>query len=100
VIVEYTRYTIEDERRQVFEAAYAQAEPALVESEHCLAYELSRCVEEPGSYVLRIEWDSTEGHLEGFRRSEEFKPFLAAVQPFFGDIAEMRHYEVTEIRSG
>ena len=40
-----------------------------------------------------------DGHLEGFRKSEAFQVFLQAVRPFFHDIEEMRHYEVTAISS-
>src|SRR6267143_2750235 len=65
-----------------------------VASTHCLAYELSHFTEDPDRYILRIEWDSEEGHLKGFRSSPEFRAFFAAVQPFVKDIEEMRHYEV------
>jgi hypothetical protein len=49
-------------------------------------------VEDPDYYPLRIEWDSTDGHMKGFRTSREFKPFFEAVKPFFNEIQEMRHY--------
>ncbi len=97
MIVEYVRYTIAEARRGDFERAYDQAQMALQASPHCLGYELSHGVEEPDHYILRIEWDSMEGHLEGFRKSEAFQAFLQAVRPFFHDIEEMRHYEVTAI---
>jgi quinol monooxygenase YgiN len=92
--IEYIRYAIDDERAEAFLRAYAEAEKALTDSPHCLGYQLSRCVEDPTSYVLRIEWDSLEGHLEGFRKSAQFRTFLQHVQPYVGDIQEMRHYEV------
>lgn len=97
MIVEYIRYKIAGDGGQAFEAAYAAAAPSLDASAHCLSYELSRCVEEPEQYILRIEWDSLEGHEQGFRGSPEFQPFLAAIRPFFGQIAEMRHYESTAV---
>jgi quinol monooxygenase YgiN len=100
MLVEYTRYQLAPERQVAFEEAYGKAQTALQASPHCLAYELTRCVEEPGCYILRIEWDSLEGHLQGFRTSAEFQPFLAAVRPFIPDIQEMRHYEVTSVRGG
>jgi hypothetical protein len=50
---------------------------------------------EGAEQIVRIEWDSAEGHLQGFRQSADFKPFLAATQPFFNDIEEMTHYQVT-----
>jgi len=97
VVIEYIRYTIPAERGAAFERAYAEAAPSLDASAHCLAYDLARCAEDPTQYVLRIEWDSAEGHLQGFRRSAEFQRFFAAVRPYVGDIAEMRHYEPTPV---
>ena len=94
MVVEYTRYKIDEPRRFAFEGAYANAGESLAASRHCLAYELSHCTEDPEHYVLRIEWDSEEGHLKGFRASPEFKAFFAFVQPFVKDIEEMRHYAV------
>lgn len=100
MIVEYIRYTVDDGRSAAFEDAYRQAAEQLDASPHCLGYELSRCTDEPSSYILRIEWDSAEGHMQGFRRSPEFRTFFRHIQPYVGDIQEMRHYEVTGVSSG
>lgn len=94
MIVEYTRYKIDEKRRVLFERAYEKAGEALSSSSHCLRYELSHCTEDPDHYTLRIEWDSEEGHLKGFRSSPEFKTFFALVQPYVKDIEEMRHYQM------
>lgn len=94
MIVEYTRYKVDEKRRTLFERVYEKAGEALASSVHCLHYELSHCSEDPGYYILRIEWDSEEGHLQGFRASPEFKTFFALVQPYVKDIEEMRHYKV------
>jgi heme-degrading monooxygenase HmoA len=98
MIVEYTRYKITEDQSSALEAAYEQAQSALQVSPHCLSYELSRCTEDPTMYILRIEWDSIEGHLNGFRKSQEFKALFEAVGPFFNNIQEMRHYAVTSVR--
>ena len=104
MIVEYIRYKLnkpaEDSHESLlrsFEAAYRAASSSLDASPHCLGYELSRCVEEQDRYILRIEWDSVEGHLTGFRRAPEFAPFLAAIRPYIGQIEEMQHYALTPI---
>ena len=104
MIVEYIRYKLnklaEESRESVlssFEAAYRAASSSLDASAHCLGYELSRCVEEQDRYILRIEWDSVEGHLTGFRRAPEFAPFLAAIKPYISQIEEMQHYALTSI---
>jgi heme-degrading monooxygenase HmoA len=97
VIVEYTRYQVADGQQSALERAYEQAQSVLVTSPHCLSYELSHCLEDPTFYVLRIEWDSLDGHLQGFRQSAEFQTFMQAVGPFFSAVREMRHYEVTRV---
>ena len=98
MIVEYTRYKITNEKRKEFENAYTRAEHSLKVSPHWLTLRASHCVEDPEYYTLRIEWDSEEGHIKGFRTSPEFKPFFEAVRPFFNDIQEMRHYNITDIK--
>jgi hemoglobin len=95
MIVEYIRYRVPTERGDELEDAYRSAAASLDASPHCQRYEVSRCVDEPGVYVVRIEWDSAEGHMSGFRSSPEFREFFAAVRPFVDQIEEMRHYEVT-----
>ena len=96
MVIEYVRYKIPADQADQFIAAYATAREALRKSSHCLGFELSRCAEEPTSFILRIEWDSIEGHMNGFRKSSEFREFFASVRPFVGNLEEMRHYERTE----
>lgn len=96
-VLEYVRYRVDPARAPALEEAYRAAAASLSASPHCLAFDLARSWDEPGRYVLRIAWDSREGHLEGFRKSEVFATFLAHVRPFIEDLEEMKHYEPTGI---
>ena len=98
MIVEYVRYRVAEDRLPGFEAAYAEAATALADAPQCVDYELSRSVDEPSCYVLRITWTSADDHLQGFRGGPHFAPFLAAIGPYVDDIEEMRHYERTAVR--
>src|SRR5262245_8513966 len=95
MIVEYIRYNIDEPRADAFEQGYGRAAEALKASRHCERYEVSRCSEDPTQHIVRIEGDSEDGHLSGFRQSPEFRSFFDAVRPFVNDIEEMRHYQVT-----
>lgn len=98
MIVEYIRYGVsEPADQEKLLAGYEVARKSLEASVHCLGYELTQCNEDHGVFVLRIEWDSAEGHLQGFRNSPEFRAFYQAVAPFVPNIAEMRHYNVTNV---
>lgn len=95
MIVEYLRYQVPD--AEAFVAAYTTASASLDASAHCLAYELCQCVEDEKTFLLRIEWDSAEGHLKGFRASAEFRSFFQAIKAYVGNIEEMRHYRPTSV---
>lgn len=96
MVVEYIRYVVPESRAAEFEASYRRGGAVLRADEHCLRYEVAKGVEEPEHYTVRIEWDSVEGHEQGFRTSPGFRDFFAAVKPFFSDIAEMKHYQVLD----
>lgn len=100
MIVEYIRYKIPETQADEFIAAYGLAAKELDSSPHCKAYELSRYTESAEYFILRIEWSSIDDHLKGFRKSPGFANFFALIKPFFNQIEEMKHYEVTSIQSG
>ncbi|MEO8129749.1 MAG: antibiotic biosynthesis monooxygenase family protein [Bryobacteraceae bacterium] len=96
--IEYIRYEMPDgELQEKLRASYIEAGKSLQASAHCLGYELTQCEEDATCFVLRIQWDSTEGHLEGFRRSPEFREFYRAIAPYVSNIKEMRHYGLTNV---
>ena len=97
MIVEYTRYQIAEERRAAFVEAYTKAAEFLKASPACVAYELTQCQEDPQFFILRIEWKSAEEHLQGFRKEPGFQEFFQLVKPYFRDIQEMNHYELTGV---
>lgn len=99
MVVEYIRYKVPPDRRDEFESAWSEAQQVLREAPQCERYEVSRGVEEPENFVVRIEWTSLEEHEHDFRGSATFGQFFEAVKPFFGQIEEMRHYQPTVIRT-
>lgn len=100
MVIEYIRYGLLDEpQARAFEEDYGRAAQVLDASAHCLGYELSRCSESPLQYILRIDWDSAEGHLKGFRGDPAFATFLGCVKPYLAQVLEMRHYDKTTVVS-
>ncbi len=99
MVIEYIRYRVPPEGHEEFKDAWSEAQAALRAAPQCLAYEVAHGVEEPENFIVRIEWNSLEGHEQGFRKSAGFGPFFVAVKPFFEQIEEMRHYELTRIAS-
>ena len=95
--IEYIRYDLTAHTGDALISAYRQAGQHLAAAPQCLGYDLSQCDAAPASFILRIHWRSADDHLQGFRKGPHFPPFLAAIQPFIGEIAEMRHYAPTDV---
>jgi quinol monooxygenase YgiN len=100
MVVEYIRYAVADQiRGEELQKAYVAAAKQIDAAPECVAYELRQCEEEPKCWTLRIEWLSTEAHLQGFRKGPHFPARLAAIREFMPEIAEMRHYRLTDVQS-
>ena len=94
-ITEIIRYKIPQGEAAFFESAYRQAESVLQASPNCQGYELIRSDKDSQNYLLTIFWDSSDGHLEGFRKSDLFPKFLELIRPYIPMIQEMEHYHST-----
>jgi quinol monooxygenase YgiN len=54
-------------------------------------------VEHPSTWLLLVGWDSVEAHTVGFRQSEGFTRWRAAVGPFFAAEPTVQHFD-TRVR--
>ncbi|MGZ6041865.1 MAG: antibiotic biosynthesis monooxygenase family protein [Asticcacaulis sp.] len=93
MITEIARLRIDALRSDDFEAAVAAAAPLFRASEGCHGMALDRIIEEPGTYVLRVSWETLEHHTVIFRGSENFQKWRALVGPFFIEPPEVAHNE-------
>ena len=98
MVPEILRYKIPAVQAAAFERDYALAGEALKQSAHCLGFELLRSDKDPELYLLTILWDSVEGHLQGFRQSEQFRAFLPLVRAYLPNLLEMEHYVATDMK--
>jgi heme-degrading monooxygenase HmoA len=52
------------------------------------------CIETPGRFVLRIEWEKLEDHTVGFRQSPLFADWRAIIGPFFAQPPHVEHFDL------
>lgn len=57
-------------------------------------YVVLACIETPGRFVLKIEWDTLEAHTVGFRESPAFAQWRAIIGPFFAQPPHVEHFDV------
>lgn len=79
-------------REEEFTEAYAGAKHLVEATVGCGAVRMTRGVESPSRFVLLIEWDSVEAHETGFRASDRFPEWRAAIGPFFASPPVVEHF--------
>ncbi|MCM3886014.1 antibiotic biosynthesis monooxygenase [Frankia sp. R82] len=90
-VLELARFEIRPGTEQAFESAFWQIRSELVGSTGCRGARMTRGVESPSSYVLLVEWDTLDDHLVGFRESEAFVRWRAALGPYFAAPPDVAH---------
>ena len=94
MFVERAEIPIASGRETEFAAAMASTGTALLAgAAGCTSARLGRGVENPGKFILLLEWDSVESHKE-FTKTAEFGRFKALAGPFFAGAPNMEHFEI------
>lgn len=94
MILEIATVDIQPGTNADFEAALAQAQNVLRQSEGYLSHEFQHCLEHDNRYVFLIRWTTLEAHTEGFRGSDLFKQWRALIGPFFATPPVVEHFSV------
>lgn len=92
MILEVAPLFIRPGRATEFEAAFAQAQGILEGMPGCLSYELQRCLERPGEYLLLVRWESLEAHETGFRGSPQYQQWKRLLHHFYEPFPVVSHY--------
>ena len=94
MVVQYTRYRVDENRRQAFIDAHREASRHL--QFRCLRFELTHCTEQGEGYTLRIEWESPED-LRRFAGGTAGNAFRQALSGFARDVQEQRQWDLTDV---
>jgi heme-degrading monooxygenase HmoA len=92
LIVEHAILDVASARAAAYEAALAEAVPLMTVTPGFIAMDVRPCVEKAGRYLLRVEWQSLEAHIEGFRGSDNYKRWSALLHPFYDPFLVAEHY--------
>jgi len=93
VILERAIFAVQPGSEQGFEAAMEQAKDVISQAGGFRSFRLQRGIEQPSTYLLLVEWDSVEDHMQGFRESELFVRWRELIGPYFAAPPEVEHYQ-------
>jgi heme-degrading monooxygenase HmoA len=76
-----------------FEKDFATAGQYISAIKGYIRHSLSKCLEQPGKYILLVEWETLEDHTISFRQSEEYLEWKKLLHHYYDPSPVVEHYE-------
>ena len=92
MILEAALLNVKTGQEQNFEAAMASVRPLIEATPGFLGLELRPCLEKSGQYLLLVRWSVLEDHTVGFRQSERYAQWRAALHHFYEPFPDVWHF--------
>ncbi len=73
--------------------AMEQAKALIAASPGFVSLRVERGIEHPGCFLLLVEWENLTDHTEGFRNSDAYKHWRAALHHFYDPFPVVEHFE-------
>jgi heme-degrading monooxygenase HmoA len=92
MIVEHALLPVAPGKEDAFEAAMREALPIIESAKGCLGASIQRQIENPSIFLLLVQWESVEAHMEGFRNSEAFQQWRLLTHHFYETPPSVTHF--------
>jgi heme-degrading monooxygenase HmoA len=94
MIVEHVDLDVRPGEEEAYQAALAEALAFIRSADGFQSLRMLRSIETPSRFVLLVEWDSVEAHLEGFRGSAAFEQWRSLLHHFYVSPTQAEHFDV------
>ena len=92
MVLEVALIDVTPGQEEAFAGAYRRGHPVLAGTPGCRSVRMTRGVESPSRFVLLVEWESVEAHLENFRGTSRFATWRAHIGPYFATPPLVEHF--------
>ncbi len=92
MVVEQALLHVRAGQDDAFRLAMAQARPLIAASPGFIDLQVRPAVEEPGCYLLLVQWYSIADHRDGFRRSDRYQQWRALLHGFYDPMPQVRYF--------
>jgi len=96
MILEHAVLDVIAGQEEAFETAFTEARPLIGAAAGFRSLRLERCLEQPGRYLLLVEWDRLEDHTSGFRGSVAYQRWRDLLHHFYDPFPTVEHYELCQ----
>lgn len=97
MIYEHVYLAIDPARAKEFEQALQAGRGHLLAAPGCREVSVSRSVDRPGVYLLRVGWNRIEDHLEVFPATPHAARLAEAIGGFFREEPTIVHFDAEQV---
>ena len=93
MILEVAVLDVKATMEKEFEASFFQAQNIISSMKGYISHQLHKCIESNSRYILLVNWDTLEDHIDGFRNSPEYQQWKKLLHHFYEPFPEVEHYQ-------
>jgi len=94
MILEVAILNVKPGQEREFEVAFSKAQAIISGMSGYVSHQLQVCIEDPGRYLLLVNWETLEDHTLGFRQSPEYSEWRRLLHHFYDPFPDVQHYQV------
>lgn len=94
MITEHAVLDVKPSHESAFESSFAEAKALIASMPGFQSLQLQRCIEEPGRYLLLVQWRTLADHTEGFRGSAEYADWRRLLHHYYDPFPTVEHYSL------
>jgi heme-degrading monooxygenase HmoA len=93
LITEHAVLNVIPGQEDEFISTMHQAKALIAGSPGFRSLRVERCLEQPSTFLLLVEWETLEDHTEGFRGSAAYEEWRALLHHFYDPFPVVEHFE-------
>jgi heme-degrading monooxygenase HmoA len=93
MILEVAILDVKPTKEKEFEVAFEKAKNIISSMKGFESLKLQRCIEKQNQYLLLVNWETLESHIQGFRNSKEYQKWKELLHHFYDPFPVVEHYE-------
>jgi heme-degrading monooxygenase HmoA len=92
VVLEVVDIAVIKGQETEFLSAFGHARPILAETEGCQSVRMTRGVESSSRFLLFVEWDSIDAHMQNFRGTDRAGRYRTHINPYLDGAPKVEHF--------
>ena len=77
-----------------FEVSFNEAQHIISSQKGYVSHQLQKCIEKDNRYILLVNWEKLEDHIQGFRGSKEYEEWRKLLHHFYEPFPQVEHYQL------